>query len=56
MAKLKVRYTKSSGEAKTESYLQYVEHLANRYDTVDRSFYNAINLFLLILVTYFLVC
>jgi hypothetical protein len=43
MAKLKVRYTRSSGVAKAEAYMWYAEHFATRYDAVDRTFCDAIN-------------
>jgi hypothetical protein len=42
MAKLKVRYTRSSGVAKAEAYMWYAEHFATRYDAVDRTFCDAI--------------
>jgi hypothetical protein len=42
MAKLKVRYTRSSGVAKAEAYMWYAEHFATRYDAVDRTFWDAI--------------
>jgi hypothetical protein len=44
MAKLKVRYTRSSGVAKAEAYMWYAEHFATRYDALDRTFCDAIKL------------
>jgi len=44
MAKLKVPYTRRSDFSGLKSYMQYLERLKNRYNAVDGTFYDAINI------------
>jgi hypothetical protein len=43
MAKLKLRYSRSSGLGEGKAYIWYVEHPQERSDAGDRFFYDAIN-------------